>query len=156
MLKSLQQHSRKYNIIYNIIKLVDPEKEYGVFLYLYRIIRAIPVLCSMKVNEHQSAFSLHQVWPAHLSALRHPTLNPDLRGVDDESVPLALDVVVRRLFGDIKTVKFNLPGDLLLPLEDHHRNLWRWSFHMSAPTIITCEAWAEARCAPVTMLTFRQ
>lgn len=82
----------------------------------------------MKVYENQSAFGLHQVWPAYLSVLRHPTLNPDLRGVDDESVPLALDVIVGRLFGDIKTIKFNLPGDLLLPLKDHHRNLWRGSF----------------------------
>lgn len=97
----------------------------------------------MNVYEHPSAFGLHQVWPAYLSVLRHPTLNPDLRGVDDESVPLALDVVVRRLLGDIKTIKFNLPGDLLLPLKDHHGNLRRWSFHMSAPAIITCEAWAE-------------
>lgn len=110
------------------------------FFYLYRIFSTIPVLYFTKVYEHQSAFGLHQVWPAHLSVLRHPTLNPDLRGVDDESVPLALDVIVRRLFGDIKTIKFNLPGNLLLPLKDHHRNLRRWSFHMSAPAIITHEA----------------
>ena len=52
-----------------------------------------------------------------------PHVSINLRGVDDESIPLALDVVVRRLFGDIKTVKFNLSGDLLLPLKDHHGNL---------------------------------
>lgn len=46
-----------------------------------------------------------------------------LRGVDDESVPLPLDVIVRRLFSDIETIEFNLSGDLLLPLKDHHRNL---------------------------------
>lgn len=47
----------------------------------------------------------------------------NLRGVDDESVPLALDVIIRRLLGDIKPIKLNLSGDLLLPLKDHHRNL---------------------------------
>lgn len=47
----------------------------------------------------------------------------DSRGVDDEPIPLALDVLIRRLFGDVETVKFKLPGDLLLPLEYHQRNL---------------------------------
>lgn len=42
-----------------------------------------------------------------------------LRGVDDEAIPLALDVIVRRLFGDVETVKFKLPGNLLLSLEHH-------------------------------------
>lgn len=50
-------------------------------------------------------------------------MSTNLRGVDDESVPLALDVIIRRLFGDVKPIKLNLPGDLLLPLKDHHRNL---------------------------------
>lgn len=45
------------------------------------------------------------------------------RGVDDESIPLALDVLVRRLLSNVETVKFKLPGDLLLPLEHHQRNL---------------------------------
>lgn len=47
----------------------------------------------------------------------------DSRRVDDESIPLALDVLIRRLFGDVETVEFKLPGDLLLPLEHHQRNL---------------------------------
>lgn len=47
----------------------------------------------------------------------------DSRGVDDESIPLALNVVVGRLFSDVETVKFKLPGNLLLPLEHHQRNL---------------------------------
>lgn len=63
----------------------------------------------------------------YLSVLGQPTFTPNvsihLRGVDDESVPLTLDVIIRRLFGDVKTIKFNLSGDLLLPLKDHHRNL---------------------------------
>jgi len=52
-----------------------------------------------------------------------PGVNCDPRGVDDEAIPLALDVVVRRLFGDVETVEFQLPGDVLLPLEHHQRNL---------------------------------
>lgn len=47
----------------------------------------------------------------------------DSRGVDDESIPLALDVIVRRLFSDVETIKFKLPGNLLLPLKHHQRNL---------------------------------
>lgn len=45
------------------------------------------------------------------------------RRVDDESIPLALDVIVRRLLRDVETVELELPGDLLLPLEHHQRNL---------------------------------
>lgn len=45
------------------------------------------------------------------------------RRVDDESIPLALDVIVRRLLRDVETVKLELPGDVLLPLEHHQRNL---------------------------------
>lgn len=47
----------------------------------------------------------------------------DSRRVDDEAIPLALDVIVGRLFSDVKTIKFKLPGDLLLPLEHHQRDL---------------------------------
>lgn len=47
----------------------------------------------------------------------------DLRGVDYKSIPLALDVIIRRLLSDVKTIKFKFPGDLLLPLEHHQRNL---------------------------------
>lgn len=45
------------------------------------------------------------------------------RRVDDESIPLALDVVVGRLLGDVEAVELQLPGDLLLPLEHHQRHL---------------------------------
>lgn len=47
----------------------------------------------------------------------------DSRRVDDEPIPLAFDVIIRRLLGDIQTVKFQLPGDLFLSLEDYQRNL---------------------------------
>lgn len=53
----------------------------------------------------------------------------DSRGVDDESVPLALDVIVRRLFGDVETVKFKQPCNLLLPLEHHQWNLEAKYYH---------------------------
>lgn len=45
------------------------------------------------------------------------------RRVDDESIPLALDVVVGRLLGDVEAVELQFPGDLLLPLEHHQRHL---------------------------------
>lgn len=45
------------------------------------------------------------------------------RGVDDETIPLALDVIIRRLLSDVETIKFKLPGDLFLPLKHHQRNL---------------------------------
>ena len=46
-----------------------------------------------------------------------------LRSVEHQSVPLALDVVVLRLLGDVDTVKLQLSGQLLLSLEDNQRNL---------------------------------
>lgn len=46
-----------------------------------------------------------------------------LRRVEDQSVPLALDVVVLRLLRDVETVKLQLPRELLLPFEDHQRDL---------------------------------
>ena len=47
------------------------------------------------------------------------------RRVEDQAVPLALDVVVLRLLCDVHAVKLQLPGQLLLPLEDHQGNLRR-------------------------------
>lgn len=45
------------------------------------------------------------------------------RGVDDKTIPLALDVIIRGLLSDVETIKFKLPGDLFLPLKHHQRNL---------------------------------
>ncbi|TNN30105.1 hypothetical protein EYF80_059746 [Liparis tanakae] len=75
------------------------------------------------------------VFVDHLNIQRHKrsdrTIKPrlggprlcDPRGVDDEAIPLALDVVVRRLLRDVETVELQLPGDVLLPLEHHQRDL---------------------------------
>lgn len=52
-----------------------------------------------------------------------PGVKSDSRGVDDESIPLALDVIVRWLLSDVETIKFKLPGNILLPLKHHQRNL---------------------------------
>lgn len=46
-----------------------------------------------------------------------------LRSVDNQSVPLSFDVIVRRLLGDIYAFKLQTPGNLLLPLEYHQRDL---------------------------------
>lgn len=46
-----------------------------------------------------------------------------LRRVEHQSVPLALDVIVFRLLSDIKTIKLQLPAELLLSLEDDQRDL---------------------------------
>lgn len=48
---------------------------------------------------------------------------PHSRRVDDQSIPLALDVVVGRLLGDVEAVELQFPGNLLLPLEHHQRHL---------------------------------
>ena len=48
-----------------------------------------------------------------------------LRGVENQSVPLALDVVIFRLLGNVEAVELQLPGELLLPLKDHQGNLRR-------------------------------
>lgn len=47
-----------------------------------------------------------------------------LRRVEDQSVPLALDVVVLRLLGDVETIKLQLPRKFFLPFEDH-----QWDLH---------------------------
>lgn len=52
-----------------------------------------------------------------------PGVNSDSRGVDDESIPLSLDVVIRWLLSDVEAIKFKLSGNLLLPLKHHQRNL---------------------------------
>lgn len=46
-----------------------------------------------------------------------------LRSVDDQSVPLSFDVVVRRLFCDVEAGKLQLAGDFLLSFEHNQRNL---------------------------------
>ena len=46
-----------------------------------------------------------------------------LRGVDDHAVPLALDVFIRRLLGDVEPIKLQLPGDLLLSFKHHQGHL---------------------------------
>ena len=51
------------------------------------------------------------------------------RRVEDQAVPLALDVVVLRLLCDVHSVKLQLPGQLLLPLEDHQGDLRRRHAH---------------------------
>lgn len=47
----------------------------------------------------------------------------NLRSVDDQSVPLSFDVVVRRLLRDVEAGKLQLPGDFLLPFEHNQWNL---------------------------------
>lgn len=46
-----------------------------------------------------------------------------LRRVEHQTVPLPLYVIVLRLLGDVEAVKLQLPGQLLLPLEDHQGHL---------------------------------
>lgn len=46
-----------------------------------------------------------------------------LRCVEDQSVPLALNVVVLRLLRDVETIKLQLPGKFLLSFEDHQWDL---------------------------------
>lgn len=45
------------------------------------------------------------------------------RGVDDKSIPLAFDIIVRWLLSDVQPIKFKLSGNFLLPLKNHQRNL---------------------------------
>lgn len=47
----------------------------------------------------------------------------NLRCVDYQAIPLPLDVIFRRLFGDIQAIKLQLPGDLFFSFEYHQRNL---------------------------------
>lgn len=49
--------------------------------------------------------------------------------VDYQSVPLSFDVILRWLFCDIKTIKFQLPGHLLFTLKDH-----QWHLHTQTHT----------------------
>ena len=53
------------------------------------------------------------------------------RRVEDQAVPLALDVVVLGLLCDVHAVKLQLPGQLLLPLEDHQGDLRRRHAHQA-------------------------
>lgn len=46
-----------------------------------------------------------------------------LRRVDNQSIPLSFDVIVRRLLCDVDAFKLQTPGNLLLPLEYHQRDL---------------------------------
>lgn len=46
-----------------------------------------------------------------------------LRRVEDQSVPLALDVVVLGLLRDVEAIKLQLPCKLLLSFEDHQWDL---------------------------------
>lgn len=67
------------------------------------------------------------------SAETRPTVDPYihrsddetglLRRVEDQSVPLAFDVIIFRLLSDIKAIKLQLSGQLFLSLEDDQRNL---------------------------------
>lgn len=53
------------------------------------------------------------------------------RSVDDQSVPLSFNVIVRRLVGDVEAGKLQLPRYLLLPLEHNQRNLQHKAFSHS-------------------------
>lgn len=47
----------------------------------------------------------------------------NLRCVDYQAIPLPLDVIFGRLFGDIQAIKLQLPGDFFFSFEYHQRNL---------------------------------
>lgn len=46
-----------------------------------------------------------------------------IRCVEDQPVPLALDVIVFRLLSDVEAVKLQLSRKFLFPFKDHQRNL---------------------------------
>lgn len=47
----------------------------------------------------------------------------NLRRVDDQAIPLPLDVIFRRLFSDIQAIKLQLPGDFFFSFEYDQRDL---------------------------------
>lgn len=47
----------------------------------------------------------------------------DLRCVNDQSVPLSFNVIIRRLLCDVEACKLQLPCYFLLPLEHYQRHL---------------------------------
>lgn len=47
----------------------------------------------------------------------------DSRSIDDQSVPLSFDVIIRRLLCDVKAGKLQLPGYLLLTFEHYQGHL---------------------------------
>lgn len=58
------------------------------------------------------------------------------RGIDDQSVPLPFDVIIRRLLSDVEAGKLQLPRYLLLTFKHHQRHLWNtgnnidWYYNM--------------------------
>ena len=46
-----------------------------------------------------------------------------IRCVQDQSVPLALNVIILRLLGDIEAIKLQLSCKFLFPFKDHQWNL---------------------------------
>lgn len=55
-----------------------------------------------------------------------------LRGVEHQSVPLSLDVVVLRLLSNIQAIKLQLPGQLFLSFKDNQRDLRRKTKHSAS------------------------
>lgn len=47
----------------------------------------------------------------------------DSRRIDDQSVPLSFDVIIRRLLCDVKAGKLQLPRYLFLTFEHHQGHL---------------------------------
>lgn len=64
-----------------------------------------------------------ELWLRWSTVVLNQNRTKDSRRVNDEPIPLTLDVIIGRLFSDVQTIKLKLPGDLLFPLEDHQRNL---------------------------------
>lgn len=62
-----------------------------------------------------------------------------IRRVQNQSVPLALDVILFGLLGDVQSIEFQLSGKFLLPFEDHQWNL-KWQ-RVMIETCITFTRW---------------
>lgn len=71
-----------------------------------------------------------------LTLKKHPR-RAHIRCIQDQSVPLALDVIILRLLSDVEAIKLQLSCKFFLPFKDHQWNLPKTGTHVVISSQLT-------------------
>lgn len=116
----------------SLYSVLDSDYSKPLLLHYRRIFSSsasnfFPLLFKCYLHECQATTILLTICFASVAiasiSSNHGIITGDLRSVEYQSVPLAFNVVILWLLSDIDSIKLQLSGQFLLPLEDNQRDL---------------------------------